>query len=149
MEKWQRVMREAKQAFDDKVFSVAIFLNKQALDLAKECFNEYVEEDPETSVAAVMVSHFSLADSYIQIRDFHQAFETYQLCFNFLQVISVESYKSTGMEMAISHGVSHLQKEWYLFIKHHEDKLESIEPALTNNFQHHLHTLTNTAHVVH
>lgn len=149
MKEWERVMREAKQAFNDKVFSAALFLNKQALDLAKECFNEHVSEDPEGAVAAVMVSHFSLADSYIQIRDFQQAFDTYQLCFDFVQVISDTPEQSKGMEVAISHAVSHLQKEWYLFIKHHKDKLELMESSLTNDFQHHLHTLTNAPHVVH
>ncbi|XPF93980.1 hypothetical protein ACM9HF_18505 [Colwellia sp. RE-S-Sl-9] len=149
MKEWESIMREAKQAFNDKVFSVAIFLNKQALDVANDRFNEYVNEDAEKSVAAVMVSYFSLADSYIQIRDFQQAYSIYQQSFSFLQVITSDLYKNRELEVAASHGMSHLKNEWYLFIKHHENKLQTLTPSLIHQFQKNLNQLMSATLTIH
>jgi hypothetical protein len=149
MKKWESTMREAKQAFNDNLFSIAIFLNKQALDLAHENFGEYVHEDAEKSVAAVMVSYFSLADSYIQIRDFQQVYKMYQSSFNFLQVLMSDTYKKTAVEAAAFHGMSHWRNEWSLFIKSHKDKLDMPSLYLKNVFQKNLHLSPTVGSVVH
>lgn len=141
MLEWENTIREAKEAFNNKIFSVAIFLNKQALDLANERFDENVKVDAEKSVAAVMVSYFSLIDSYVEIRDFKQAYNIYQQSFNFLKIITSTLYKSPNFELAACHAVSHLKNEWSLFYKNHQDELKSIPSSCPNEFQSSLNTL--------
>jgi len=144
MKEWEKTMLEAKQAFNNKIFSAAIFLNKHALDIATTLFNDNLHYDPEKAVASVMVSYFSLADSYIAIRDFKQAYDMYQLSFNFLQYVNQEQDKSLEISLAVSHGISHLQKEWILFIKHHHDKVTEASPILETEFGKKLHSITSS-----
>ncbi|WP_426358173.1 hypothetical protein ACPUVO_17295 [Pseudocolwellia sp. HL-MZ19] len=149
MKEWESTMIEAKQAFNDKVFSAAIFLNKHAVDIAISGFNENVVSDAEKAVASVMVSYFSLADSYIAIRDFKQAYNMYQLSFSFLQTLNQEHSEELVISRAVSHGISHLKIEWSLFVKDHQDKITELNPILGNAFQTNLHTLTSPSAVVH
>ena len=144
MLEWENTMREAKEAFNNKVFSVAIFLNKQALDLASERFDENVKIDAEKSVAAVMVSYFSLVDSYVEIRDFKQAYNIYQRSFDFLNILMSTTYKSSNLESAVSHAISHLKNEWGLFYKNHKDELKTMTTLLPNEFQSSLNTLMSS-----
>lgn len=149
MKEWESTMKEAKEAFNDKFFSIAIFLNKQALDLANELFDESVKIDAEKSVAAVMVSYFSLVDSYVEIRDFKQAYNIYQQSFSFLQSTST-AYKSPNLESAACHAVSHLKNEWGLFYKNYKDELKTITSSYPNEFQSNLNTLMSShSSVVH
>jgi len=145
MLKWENVMRQAKQAFDDKVFSVAIYLNKEALDVARDGFNEQVGVDPEKAVASVMVSCFSLADSYIQIRDFEKAYQAYQRSFAFLKMIIHSPNQTPALEAAVYHAVSHLKHEWYLFNDTHAEELEQLKSLDVGEFHSGLSNIQQTS----
>lgn len=144
MRKWENTMREAKVAFNDKVFSTAISLNKEALKLANKTFDENVMQDAHKAVASVMVSYFSLADSYIEIGSFDQAYKMYQKSFVFIQKLSNRSHKNTELEMAIYKAISQLNNEWYSFKQRYEDNLLSTHRISPSDFKLNLGRLLKT-----
>lgn len=91
-----------------------------------------------------MVSYFSLVDSYVEIRDFKQAYSIYQQSFSFLQSITSTAYKSSNLELAACHAVSHLKNEWSLFYKNYKDELKTITSSYPNEFQSNLNTLMSS-----
>lgn len=149
MHEWEKLMREAKKAFDDKSFKVAIELNHQALEIAQLHFVANLKKDTEKAVAAVMVSYFSLADVYIEIRDFDSAYHMYQKSLNFIQLINKDAQKTNTLEAAIYHATTKLNVEWCLFTKHHLPDANRINNVLSSDFQLSLTSLITSNSITH
>ncbi|GHB68367.1 hypothetical protein GCM10008107_17300 [Psychrosphaera saromensis] len=144
MREWENTMRQVKTAFNDKVFSTAISLNKKALSLANKAFDKNVSQDAHKAVASVMVSYFSLADSYIEIGSFDQAYKMYQKSFMFIQKLSNELHKNTELKIAIYKAISQLNNEWYSFKQRHEGNLLSTHRISPRDFKLNLGQLLKT-----
>ena len=127
MSEWENKMTQVRKAFDLKVFHLAISENYQALALAKRDYADNLDEnnDSEKSVASVMVSYFSLADSYIEIKDFDSACWMYQQSLNFIRELYKDSLQKSGLETVIHHAANKLKLEWNQFQRNHQD--ESME----------------------
>ena len=139
MKHWENTIRQAQLAFQAKVYSAAIVLNKEALDIASNTFEENVKHDVYKAVASVMVSHFSLADSYIAIKAYDQAHDVYQECSYFIRTINVSSlHKNIDFKAAVHHAMNKLKHEWSIFKKYHGHDVPESQLIAPHEFQQNL-----------
>ena len=149
MHEWEKTMREARKAFDGKAYKIAIKLNHQALEIAQLHFVANLKKDTEKAVTAVMVSYFSLADAYLEIRDYDSASQMYQKSLNFIQLINQDAQKTNALEAAIYHATTKLNVEWCLFTKHHLPEANRVNNVLSSDFQLSLTTLITSNSITH
>ncbi len=149
MQQWESTMRSAQKAFDNRSYHQAISLNKHALDLAIAQFQKNSVKNVDRAVAAVMVTHFSLVDAYIELADFNQAYAQFQHCFKFITFINKASDKTPELDRAISLAANKLKMEWLQFHKYHDDDLSQQQRLLPDEFQKNMNSFLTVNLTVH
>jgi len=132
---WENTLKQAKKAYYDKAFITAITLNQQALAIAKSSLTDTVNLTSPKVISSIMVSYLSLADSYIKIMDFANAYQVYQRSLYFLQKINKQPGKTVEQTTAIFNGAIKLQMDGTLFCKRHRHDISSNQQKLQDEFQ--------------
>jgi tetratricopeptide (TPR) repeat protein len=132
MSGWINRILRAKKAFDKQDYRIALALNYQALELAKEPFEKHDYINVEQRLSSVMVSYFSLADCYIGLRDYDNADRMFQQNLGFLKQLSQLRDHLPGLESAIFMAANKLKVEFYSFKKCYLDDMGI--PSIENEF---------------
>jgi len=125
MKEWETAISLAQSAFQHKKYNTAIMLNKKALEIANNNFEDNIHCNTHKAVASIMISHFSLADTYIAIKSYDQAYLLYQQCFDFIQITNTNlSNRTIDFGTAICCAIKKLKHEWSAFEKEYSEELQ-------------------------
>ncbi|MCZ2723718.1 tetratricopeptide repeat protein [Marinomonas sp. 15G1-11] len=130
MQSWEHLTRQANKAYSNNAFSEAVDLNLLALQQAERSFAEDFEEDPQSTLAAISVSFFNVAESYTALGDYISANRQYQQAVNFLQVVIVLPNLITEQRDQIMKTATHIRFEWDLFTQSYGRELSLQSKAL-------------------
>ena len=123
MEQWKILMRATIDAFQSAHYYTALELAEKALNIATLDLNRPCNCDADKKVAAVMVSHFNLADTYVALQQFEEAAHIFEDAREYLtEVISKDQFHDIKKVAALKAG-GYLQQEWLLFQKKHQTQL--------------------------
>ena len=130
MQNWERLTRQANQAYSNHAFSDAVELNQQALTHAEMSFDDDFYRDAESAVAAAAVSFLNIAESYTALGDFMSANTQYENAVNFLQTIIVRSDLDDEQRKLIMRTATHIRFEWELFTQSYSKQVSSQSKGL-------------------
>jgi tetratricopeptide (TPR) repeat protein len=148
--KWEITIRKAQLAFQNKVYSSAIALNKEALAMACDTYEENLKGNTHKAIASVMVSHFSLADAYIATQSYDQAYLLYQKALYFIQMTHKNTlHQSVDFKASVYHAISKLKYEWCTFNKLHNMKLVEQHFISPNEFHNNLNQILKHNQTIH
>lgn len=130
---WKYLTNEANKAYSNDAFFDAIELNQQALMQAEISFNYQFAHDPETAVAAMIVSTLNLADSYTAVRDFNATGIEYQKAINFLQTTIIRPDIDEQKKDLILRTANQVRLEWEGFNKRYKQSVSLQIRTLMND----------------
>jgi len=120
---WKYLTSEANKAYSNDAFFDAIELNQQALMQAEISFNSQFEKDPESAVAAMIVSILNLADSFTAVGDFNATGIEYQKAINFLQTTIIRPDINEQKKDLILRTANQVRLEWEGFNKRYKQSV--------------------------
>ena len=135
MDQWETITLEAKVAFKKKCYLQAVTLNKQALSISKNNFDEDFEVDPEKAIAKITVSHYNLADSYTELHDLTEAYSHLENVLEMLKYLIHQTHFSSVQSDAIVKSVSVFYREWNGLLKRftNDECANNTKHILINN----------------
>ncbi|MBJ7555615.1 tetratricopeptide repeat protein [Marinomonas spartinae] len=114
MRYWEKLTRQANQAYSNHAFLEAVDFNQQALDQILEGFEEDFCLDPESAVAAMAVSYLSIAESYTGLGDVVAANRQFEKAIDFLQDVIARPGLALEQRDLILQTMNHIRFEWEL-----------------------------------
>ncbi|MGO3346212.1 MAG: tetratricopeptide repeat protein [Marinomonas sp.] len=136
MQSWERLTREANRAYFKHAFSDAVDLNRKALSQVEGDFDHGFYQDPETFVAATVVSYLNIAEAFTGLGDCVSANLQYENAVNFLQSILIRSDLEAEQRNLIMRTATHIRFEWDLFTQSHGANLKAQSKALMQAITH-------------
>ena len=127
MTHWEKLIGDARRAFQDRAYQYALELNNSALLFSKRHFNALFEQDADRAIAAVLVCYFNTIDNHLALYDFIKARSCFDHVLSFLIVVHSKSQLSAQQSIAILHGASHLNSEWCRFLKTNDDEISGLK----------------------
>lgn len=134
---WQELMREGKNAFHKSAYALAIDCNLKARSLAETIFTKNFADDPERALAMVLVSSFSLMDSYEAMGDFQESKSQLDNAVDFLlrvhnQTQSNNNPINEAQQLALIQAAHKLKQEWGRFIQHWQHEYPRLNTETFN-----------------
>lgn len=134
MQKWEKLTRQANNAFTNQKFSDAVQLNQEALALVIADFEQGFQQDPESFVAAAVVSHLNIAEAFTRMGDFLSANSQFECAVKFLDRILHRVDLLNEQREILLGTANHIRFEWELFSQSYGAALASQTKALVNMF---------------
>jgi len=125
MNDWKQFSRYAKNEFSKGDYVAALKLHKKALNTGTLNFSTNFSLDVEGAIAAVLVSHFNISDTYTALKQFEAACQQFETAFKFLHPLSDNKACNSEIELALIRAYSHLNFEWTKFINQHGKDLNA------------------------
>ena len=129
MDQWETVMKATNDAFKNQCYYTALELGQKALKLAAYKFEHHCNCDSDKQIAAVMVSHFNLADTYIALDQFNDAVNEFETARSYIEMLVQHDVCDDVKKTAALRAGSYLQQEWNMFVQKHKTQL-SIKPPI-------------------
>ncbi|REG81337.1 tetratricopeptide repeat protein [Marinomonas pollencensis] len=130
MQYWEKLTREANQAYFKHAFSDAVDLNRKALAKVENDFDCGFYQDPESYVSAAVVSYLNIAEAFVALGDYISANLQYENATNFLQAILTRPDLADEQRNLIMRTATHIRFEWDLFSQSHNAKLKAQSKVL-------------------
>lgn len=126
MDKWQQLIRSAKQANHHQAYQRASGMAQRALDMAKQQFPRDFKNHPDQAAAAVLVSYFTLNESYLGNADYLAAERNFKQAVDFLTKAQQIFAKSEAQQATVIRGAQQIQFEWGNFTREYADKFSEL-----------------------
>ncbi|GAA0837578.1 MULTISPECIES: tetratricopeptide repeat protein [Marinomonas] len=146
MQYWEKLTREANQAYFKHAFSDAVDLNREALTQVESDFDRGFYQDPESYVSAAVVSHLNIAEAFVALGDFISANLQYENAANFLQAILIRPDLECEQRDLIMRTATHIRFEWDLFSQSHSANLKEQSKVLMQAITHAVSYSTAVVH---
>ncbi|SBS33051.1 hypothetical protein MSP8887_01851 [Marinomonas spartinae] len=115
MQNWEKLTRQANQAYSNHAFLEAVDFHQQALDQILKRFEEDFCLDPESVVAATAVSYLNIAESYTGLGNVMAANRQFEKAIDFLQAVIARPDLALEQRDLIFQTMNHIRFEWELF----------------------------------
>lgn len=132
---WEKLTRQANQAYSNQAFLEAVDFNQQALGQVQKSFDDDFRQDPESAVAAAVVSYLNIAESYTGLGNFIAANEQYENAINFLQAAIVRPDLAADQRDLIMQTANHVRFEWELFVQSHGQDMKTHNKILVGKMK--------------
>ncbi|MGB2222025.1 hypothetical protein [Neptunomonas sp.] len=117
MKNWELLINQGRDAYSEERFNQALSINQNAIEIALNLFDNVFELEPERAVAAVVISYFNIADTYIALNSWSSAQQALEQASLFLQKQFSCLFLSEPQQVALLHAASHLRIEWASLIQ--------------------------------
>lgn len=116
---WKHLMNTANTYYSEQAWQSALSLYQKALALLESAFDEHLVQHPGNAIAAVIVTHLNLADTWQVLQKSEQACLQFEQANQFLHQLLKQPQLSDETRMAAMRSISRLDMEWAGCIRLH------------------------------
>lgn len=126
MEDWKKLITAGNCHFTAENYVNALTKYHESLQCILKGFSMQLTSDPQGAIAAVLVSYFNLADTFVEQGNLDDASLQFESAYCFINRLSHGVYLDEEYASAMCRGFSQLQLEWSLYIQGHAKKLSAL-----------------------
>ena len=128
MQQWEELMKATNEAYQKRCYYTALELCQRALHLAVNRFEKRHSDDHDRMLAAIMVSHFNLVDTYIALDQVDRAVDVFEDASIYLKELLCSEGHSDLLKAAAMRAGSSLHIEWQRFCQNNKSELPGALP---------------------
>lgn len=128
MSQWEELMKATNEAFQKRCYYTALELCQRALRMAINRYENDRVEDDDLLLAAIMVSHFNLVDTYAALDQINHAVDVFEDASIYLKQLLTSEANTDLQKAAALRAGSCLHMEWHRFCDKYKTELPSELP---------------------
>jgi len=122
-QQWKHLISTANGHFSSQAYHSALSLYQKALSLLETDWSIHLRQHPDNALAAMMVTHFNLADTWQALDQAEQACIQFEQACSFIHQLIERPGLSESIRHSAIRAAGRLDMEWACCVKQHSRSL--------------------------